>query len=224
MRSDTIALLAAAAAVASASSSSGCGKSAPYKLSKLTQDTLTSDGDKRTFVVNLPTSYDKNTAAPLILSFHGNGRDALNQASTDFLYNATWNANSIVVYPEAENGVCPNTRSLVIIIIMYFDVLTFGRSGKTLLTPTQKWMIYSSHLIFSLISLQHYVLNQTKSTAPESPLVAACATCLLATRLFPLPLRLSLQCPVLSTRHLQTNLSALTAILHMSCPLSNSTV
>ncbi|KAF1356455.1 hypothetical protein BDV97DRAFT_365217 [Delphinella strobiligena] len=105
MRSDTIALFAAAAAVASASSSSGCGKSAPYKLGKLTTDTLKSDGDKRSFVVNLPSTYDKNTAAPLILSFHGNGRDALNQASTDFLYNATWNANSIVIYPEAENGV-----------------------------------------------------------------------------------------------------------------------
>lgn len=119
MRSDTIALFAAAAAVASASSSSGCGKSAPYKLGKLTQDTLTSDSDKRTFVVNLPDSYDKNTAAPLILSFHGNGRDALNQASTDFLYNATWNANSIVVYPEAENGVCSNTRHLVVVMLIY---------------------------------------------------------------------------------------------------------
>ena len=96
------ALFATAVAV-SAASSPGCGQSALYSTGKLTAQWLMSDNQNRSYLVNLPKSYDSNVAAPLILSFHGNMREAKDQSRIDDFTNSTWNPNSIVVYPQGLN-------------------------------------------------------------------------------------------------------------------------
>lgn len=132
---------AAASTVLAATSSSGCGKDAPYKLKKLSPAWIESDNNNRTFYVNLPSSYDSNTAVPLILSYHGNGRSAKEQVSIDQFTNETWNPNSIVVYPEMDGVSLP--YDIEFAKKVNYDANCF-RHGKWLRTPTVGLTTYNS--------------------------------------------------------------------------------
>lgn len=121
---------AAAAGIALAANTPGCGKSAPYKLNYLTEASLISEEQNRTYLVNLPPDYKKNSAAPLILSFHGNTRDGEEQSQTDQFTNENWNSEYIIVYPDGIN-VYHNLTSF----IEPFTNLNVRACGKLLPMP-----------------------------------------------------------------------------------------
>jgi poly(3-hydroxybutyrate) depolymerase len=60
----------------------------------------------RSYRLHLPTNYDKNSPSgiPLILSFHGNDKNALNQENLSQFSNEDYNPNAIAVYPNGVDG------------------------------------------------------------------------------------------------------------------------
>ncbi|KAF2152260.1 carbohydrate esterase family 1 protein [Myriangium duriaei CBS 260.36] len=86
--------------------SAGCGSSI---ASGLTQGGLglsnnlritLKDGTVRTYILHIPSSYNINTPAPLILSFHGRGESGSAQEGRSQLSREDWNPNMIVAYPD----------------------------------------------------------------------------------------------------------------------------
>jgi polyhydroxybutyrate depolymerase len=61
--------------------SSGCGKSSPYSAGKTVTATATYVGIKWTYLIYVPSSYDKNTPMPLILQHPGWGMTAKQEES-----------------------------------------------------------------------------------------------------------------------------------------------
>ena len=81
----------------------GCGTAPPLTPGGETQTfTVQSGGLARTYNVHLPSNYDQDSAdgTPLILSFHGNNRDAYEQEALSQFSNETYNPNAIAVYPQ----------------------------------------------------------------------------------------------------------------------------
>ncbi|KAJ4353083.1 hypothetical protein N0V95_003678 [Ascochyta clinopodiicola] len=82
----------------------GCGSSLPQGVELDTSINLTisssSGVSPRGYRLHLPESYDTNTKVPLILSFHGRGKDAKFQEELSQFSNATYGFNGISVYPE----------------------------------------------------------------------------------------------------------------------------
>ncbi|KZM27106.1 uncharacterized protein EKO05_0002877 [Ascochyta rabiei] len=82
----------------------GCGSSLPQgvELDKSVNLTISSASgvSTRAYRLHLPRSYDTNTKVPLILSFHGRGKDAKFQEELSQFSNATYEFKGISVYPE----------------------------------------------------------------------------------------------------------------------------
>jgi poly(3-hydroxybutyrate) depolymerase len=81
---------------ASATGSAGCGTNPPDSGSY----TIRSGGLTRKYIVNVPSAYDEDVAAPLILSFHGNGKTAASQEDLSDFDDEGWNPDAISVYPQ----------------------------------------------------------------------------------------------------------------------------
>jgi poly(3-hydroxybutyrate) depolymerase len=83
---------------------SGCGSSLPEGVELDRSVNLTIDSSSgvstRGYRLHLPESYDTNTKVPLILSFHGRGKDAKFQEELSQFSNATYGFDGISVYPE----------------------------------------------------------------------------------------------------------------------------
>ena len=62
--------------------------------------TITVDGRARTFLVNLPPTYDAMASFPVIIAMHGGGGSAAQFEATNLLTPKTNQANYIVVYPD----------------------------------------------------------------------------------------------------------------------------
>jgi poly(3-hydroxybutyrate) depolymerase len=58
------------------------------------------NGTPRTYLIHIPSIYSPNVSAPLILSFHGHGKNASSQEELSQFSNETWNPNGIAVYPQ----------------------------------------------------------------------------------------------------------------------------
>ena len=67
------------------------------------EHTIHSNGKARHYLLHFPILYEANKPAPLIFSFHGNSHDAYYQESLSQFSNASFNANSIAVYPQGLN-------------------------------------------------------------------------------------------------------------------------
>jgi poly(3-hydroxybutyrate) depolymerase len=82
----------------------GCGGSLPQgvELDKSVNLTISSSSgvSKRGYRLHLPKSYDANKKVPLILSFHGRGKDAKFQEELSQFSNATYGFEGVSVYPE----------------------------------------------------------------------------------------------------------------------------
>lgn len=91
-------------AVATAGCSSGCSKPTPEGVHPGQSVNLTisskSGVTPRGYRLHLPSSYDEKTALPLILSFHGRGKDAEFQEALSQFSNASYGFKGIAVYPE----------------------------------------------------------------------------------------------------------------------------
>lgn len=91
---------------ADAAKSAGCGKVISSALKKggtgksnaLTY--TTQSGQKRTYLLHIPTKYNRDTPAPLIFSFHGRSNTGSMQESLTKFSNEVWNPDSLVVYPD----------------------------------------------------------------------------------------------------------------------------
>ncbi|KAF1946992.1 poly depolymerase [Clathrospora elynae] len=87
-----------------AKSSHGCGQALPDGISVDKSVNLTLDSANgmtvRKYRLHLPKSYDIGTPAPLILSFHGRGKDGKFQEELSQFSNASYGFEGISVYPE----------------------------------------------------------------------------------------------------------------------------
>jgi poly(3-hydroxybutyrate) depolymerase len=93
-------------ALGSAAKSAGCGKELPAGQTPPGGDshqvpfTTTALPHNRTYLVHIPSNYDKNKAVPLIFSFHGHGKTSKGQETLSQFSNESWNPNGIAVYPQ----------------------------------------------------------------------------------------------------------------------------
>lgn len=101
------AILAALPGISGASftdEESGCGGSLPegIELDKSVNLTISSSSgvSTRGYRLHLPKTYDTNKKVPLILSYHGRGKDAKFQEELSQFSNATYGFEGISVYPE----------------------------------------------------------------------------------------------------------------------------
>lgn len=84
--------------LATAASSAGC---AADQGKVKTEDTTSVDLDDRNYLLYLPKNYEPTEPAPLILSYHGGGRDAQRQQALDRFNSTHFNKDYIVAYPNS---------------------------------------------------------------------------------------------------------------------------
>lgn len=110
--------LSALTAAVTAASSSGCGKSLPDNVHLGESVNLTikseSGATPRGYRLHIPPSYEQNTELPLILSFHGRGKDAKFQEALSQFSNASYGFEGIAVYPEGVPVCYPWKRSTLV--------------------------------------------------------------------------------------------------------------
>lgn len=83
---------------AMSSGSEGCGKTAT-RPDPATKQTLSVSGTNRTYLLFLPTNYDKSKEYPVVFAFHGGGGNGA-AARNDFKLEAAANNGAILVYPD----------------------------------------------------------------------------------------------------------------------------
>jgi poly(3-hydroxybutyrate) depolymerase len=98
--------------------SKGCGKDLPAAQTPPGRpshqtDFTQNDGTHRTYLVHIPSNYDKNTPVSLIFSFHGRGKKSSEQEGLSQFSNETWNPNAIAVYPQGIHVYLPLTPSVL---------------------------------------------------------------------------------------------------------------
>lgn len=105
MHSSLLSLITLAGA-ALAAKSAGCGKTPAITPGHHGKQTINSanGGGNRDFILAVPSTYDANTAVPLILSFHGAGKNMTNQLYLSEFVNEDWNPHAISVYPNSAAG------------------------------------------------------------------------------------------------------------------------
>ena len=88
-----------------AHASLGCGQPLPAGLTpggSSAYFNITSSGGIRYYLVSVPYAYEVSTPAPLILSFHGNGKNSYEQEGLSQFSDPDVNTlNAIAVYPES---------------------------------------------------------------------------------------------------------------------------
>ena len=80
------------------SGSEGCGKSAT-RPDPAAKQTLSVSGSNRTYLLFLPTNYDKAKEYPVVFAFHGGGGNGA-AARNDFKLEAAASNGAILVYPD----------------------------------------------------------------------------------------------------------------------------
>lgn len=104
---DSIALLFLFASISCVSpvlASTGCNKSLPQGVQPGKSVDLTIQSNSgvtpRKYRLHLPSSYHVDKEVPLILSFHGRGKDAKFQEKLSQFSNESYGFDGIVAYPE----------------------------------------------------------------------------------------------------------------------------
>lgn len=86
--------------------SRGCGLGLPSTIHTGGQgesnrvSLTTADGRQRSYLLHIPTGYDKNRAHPLVFSFHGRDENAAHQEELSRFSDRDLNPHMIAVYPE----------------------------------------------------------------------------------------------------------------------------
>ncbi|GME25121.1 Ferulic acid esterase [Neofusicoccum parvum] len=80
----------------------GCGNELPdgIELGVSKNTTIEIEGVERHYRIHLPDSYDASVPVPLILSYHGRGKDMKFQEELSQFSNKSNNPNAIAVYPQ----------------------------------------------------------------------------------------------------------------------------
>lgn len=76
----------------------GCGKQ--HQTGQSTDVTMTSSGTSRQYRIHLPSNYDTNNPAPVIISYHGNEQSMTVQESLTRFSDESVNPDMIAVYPQ----------------------------------------------------------------------------------------------------------------------------
>jgi poly(3-hydroxybutyrate) depolymerase len=74
---------------------------AEQEIGKTSWITIESEGVNRSFLVTIPALYSCEKPSPVILSYHGESRDATQQLQLSQMSNPFFNDFAIVVYPQA---------------------------------------------------------------------------------------------------------------------------
>lgn len=82
-----------------AKSSAGCGKSHQY-LGETKEREFESQGRTRQYLIRLPSNYDVNKPLPLMIAYHGRGRDPWDFEGDTRFSDESVNPDMIVVYPR----------------------------------------------------------------------------------------------------------------------------
>ncbi|KAL3420051.1 ferulic acid esterase [Phlyctema vagabunda] len=87
----------------------GCGKDLPAEqlpVGGASHNLLftQTDGNPRSYLIHIPSSYSKDVPVPLIFSFHGHGKNAMIQDELSQFSNETLNPSAIAVYPQGIDG------------------------------------------------------------------------------------------------------------------------
>lgn len=81
----------------------GCSK--PHTVDGISRDfNLLTNGRNRTYRIHLPSSYEPNTPAPLVISYHGHGQSMVLQETLSQFSNDAINPSMIAVYPQGLKG------------------------------------------------------------------------------------------------------------------------
>lgn len=86
--------------------SSACSKSLPrgVAVGRPNNVTIHSNGIERSYLINIPKSYQSQSSSPLVLSYHGGNRNAISQLELDLFTLPEFNTmNAILVYPQGIN-------------------------------------------------------------------------------------------------------------------------
>lgn len=89
-----------------------CAKSLPRGIAvgQTTNVSIQSSGIKRSFLINIPETYESKVLSPVILSFHGGERNASQQLELDLLFLPEFNTmGAILVYPQGIDVCHPST-------------------------------------------------------------------------------------------------------------------
>ncbi|KAJ9605917.1 hypothetical protein H2200_009766 [Cladophialophora chaetospira] len=78
----------------------GCGQAHNKGIGKVKYFSIMSGGVSRDFAVYLPSGYNQNSATPMILSFHGHGKDMDYQSTLSRFKEPGVNPNMIAVFPQ----------------------------------------------------------------------------------------------------------------------------
>jgi len=102
LSSTLLALSLTGVAVAQLHIDPGCSKPLPpdTKLGKSQNISIESGGLDRSYLLHIPKSYNAKGSVPLILSFHGRGKNAKQQEELSQFANVTVNSNAISVFPQ----------------------------------------------------------------------------------------------------------------------------
>ena len=96
--------------VVSTRGSAGCGT--PHTVDGAsTNHSVSTNGGKRDYRLHLPHSYDMNSPAPVVISYHGHGQNMVEQETLSQFSNDAINPNMIAVYPQGLKGAVSRTTS-----------------------------------------------------------------------------------------------------------------
>ncbi|KAK5691676.1 hypothetical protein LTS12_028757, partial [Elasticomyces elasticus] len=94
--------LSTASSAAAVGKTTGCGRPVPEGITpgKTHVANFTSGGTQRSYRMHIPSSYNKDKAAPVIFSFHGRSKTAKGQEELSQFSNEEWNPDAIAIYPQ----------------------------------------------------------------------------------------------------------------------------
>ena len=77
------------------------GCTTPHTVDGVSRDfQVATNGGNRTYRIHVPINYKPNITAPLIISYHGHGKDMVQQEILSQFSNDAINPNMIAVYPQ----------------------------------------------------------------------------------------------------------------------------
>lgn len=87
-----------------ASRSPGCGTPLPsnhHPGDSYRANITTDDGRNRSYLVHVPSNYKPHRPAPVVIAFHGRGKDPEYMQELTQFSNETFNPDALAVYPQA---------------------------------------------------------------------------------------------------------------------------
>jgi len=108
-------------------------------IGKTSNITIESSGISRSYLISIPPAYDCETLTPVILSFHGANRNALQQQRLSQMSNTEFNNFAIAIYPlglnETWQGVPGNSANDLQLVTDILDLLEQNYS----IDPARIW-------------------------------------------------------------------------------------